>query len=152
GGGWWCKFPCELVGTSHHGVDVVSSNFGRVAVELMGLLSDEREMFHDGTFCQLPLRTYRRIAEMLNGVDCVIPFMHQTLKANVNLSTAILELQSKCDATDAVPSNESCSSNTSTRSANSHVLIIEMGQDAERVAIADLLFDESSCMLLHVNV
>eukprot|EP00804_Cyclotella_cryptica_P010771 CCRYP_005541-RA/>CCRYP_005541-RA protein AED:0.32 eAED:0.32 QI:0/0/0/1/0/0/2/0/96 len=26
-----------------------------------------------------------------------------------------------------------------------------MGQDAERVAIADLLFDESSCMLLHIQ-
>eukprot|EP00804_Cyclotella_cryptica_P014370 CCRYP_015536-RA/>CCRYP_015536-RA protein AED:0.07 eAED:0.10 QI:0/0/0.33/1/0/0/3/328/572 len=163
-------------------VDVVSSNCGRIKVGLMGLLSDEREMFRDGTFRGLAIENvrdrYRKIAEKLIGVDCLIPLTHQTLKADVSLATAILELQSRSDtgvvgglilgghehhrihemislqsgSTDGIFSNDSSNSDTSTSSANSHVHIVKTGQDAERVAIVDLLFDQSSRMLQHVNV
>lgn len=163
-------------------LDVLSSNCGRIKVGLMGLLSDEREMFRDGTFRGLTIENvterYRKMAEKLNGVDCLIPLTHQTLKADVKLATDILELQSRSGTgvvgglilgghehyqiheTISLQSgssygerfNDISNSDSGTGSNNSHIHIVKTGQDAERVAIVDLLFDPSSRMLKDVNV
>ena len=150
--------------------DVVSSACGRVKVGLVGLMSDEPEMFRDGKFRGLEIQNveerYHRIHDKIQKeVDCLIPMTHQTINADIKLANAILARQSteRSDLNGGLilgghehqPIYETISSHERGEDSNSKgskVHIVKTGQDADRVAIVDLNFDSSSRKLHTVDV
>lgn len=151
--------------------DVVSSQCGRIKVGLIGLLSDEPEMFRDGTFRGLQINNvrdrYGRMADKLNGnVNFVVPLTHQTIKADIKLANSILDKQFKSETGLAgglvIGGHEhhqihekvyyQSSIKSSNESDNLPIHIVKTGQDAERVAIIDLQFEPSSLKLQNINV
>ena len=143
--------------------DVISSNCGRVKVGLVGLLSDESDMFRDGTFRGLTIQNvrdkYGRMLDKLSGsVDCLVPMTHQTLKADVDLAIAMLEKQS-ANGSDVMSGlilggheHEPILEQVKIDSNTSPIHIIKTGQDADRVAIVDLNFEPSSRKLKNVDI
>ena len=137
--------------------DVVESNCGRVKIGLLGLLSDESDMFRDGTFRGLNIENtrdkYARIAEKMNGdVDCIVPMTHQTIGADVELANTILGMQdSTCGLILGGHEHQPILETVSNCSDQS-IHIVKTGQDADRVAIIDLNFDPSSHNLQRVDI
>ena len=153
--------------------DVVSSACGRVKVGLVGLMSDEPEMFRDGKFRGLTIQNveerYHRISDKIqNEVDCIIPMTHQTLKADIKLANAILarETADRSDMKEGlilgghehhpihetILSHEYCEDNSNKGPNKPLFHIVKTGQDADRVAIVDLNFEPSSRKLHTVDV
>ena len=80
-------------------MDIVGSNCGRIKIALLGLLSDERDMFRDGTFRGLSIGSIKEKYEMISQkvnlmriADCVIPLTHQSMNADIELAKWMLQL------------------------------------------------------------
>lgn len=142
--------------------DIIPSNCGRVKIGLLGLLSDESDMFRDGTFRGLNIENtkdkYARMAEKMAGdVDCIVPMTHQTIGADVELANTILEMQTN------INNGSTCGLilgghehqpilDTVSKSSDQSIHIVKTGQDADRVAIIDLNFDPSTHELQRVDI
>ncbi|KAL7506312.1 hypothetical protein ACHAXN_003616, partial [Cyclotella atomus] len=146
--------------------DIVSSNCGKIKVGLMGLLSDEPEMFRDGTFRGLEIQNvadrFGRVLDKLKAdVDCLVPMTHQTVKADVKLASSMFEkqLQSGLGLGGLIlgghehePMHKQVTPESNGSSSSSPIHVVKTGQDAQRVAIVDLNFSSSSRKLQNVDI
>lgn len=137
--------------------DVIASTCGRIKLGLIGLLSDEPNMFPKGTFRGLQIdkvkETYGRMLDDVDA-DLVVPMTHQSLNADIELARSMM-LQSKgmgvilgghehVKIHEHITPVDGCDKNV--------VEIIKAGQNSDRAAVVDLRFDPITHKLVDSNV
>jgi 2',3'-cyclic-nucleotide 2'-phosphodiesterase (5'-nucleotidase family) len=137
--------------------DVIASTCGRIKLGLIGLLSDEPNMFPKGTFRGLQIdkvkETYGRMLDDVDA-DLVVPMTHQSLNADIELARSMM-LQSKgmgvilgghehVKIHEHISPDDGCDKNV--------VEIIKTGQNSDRAAVVDLRFDPITHKLVDSNV
>ncbi len=141
-------------------MDVVSSNCGRIKVGLLGILSDESDMFRDGTFKGLDIddvkKKYEAMAEkvdMMGNVDCLVPLTHQSLAADAGLAEWMEKVRQRIGKQPR-PGGVILGGHEHAKihSSESEVQIVKTGQNCERAAIVDLHFDPSTRSLEKTTV
>lgn len=152
-------------------LDIVRSTCGRIRVGLMGLLSDESDMFRNGTFRGLEIgdvkKKYETMMEkvdmMGNKVDYLVPLTHQSLNADIDLAKWMLKVQSRVkqrqlDGGTILGGHEhtkilsQVSSDEDLGGGGSRVQIVKSGQNSDRAAIVDLQFNASTHTLENTSV
>ena len=149
-------------------MDIVSSECKSVSVALIGLMSDESDMFRDGTFRGLNIasvkETYAEISDKLNNnmpennISCIVPLTHQSLQGDLNLAKWMLEFQSQSNSGtpiggvilgghEHVKIHEFVSDGGSNEQT---IQVVKSGMNAQRAAIVDLQFENNT--LQSVNV
>jgi len=143
-------------------VDVISSKCGRIKVGLVGLLSDEEDMFRDGTFRGLKISSVRERYEiiynkmkLMESVHCLVPLTHQTLAADERFAKAILEMEDAPIRNVILGGHEHVKIHriiSSKSDPKKQISIVKTGQDAERAAIIDLHFHPTSHQFQSVDI
>lgn len=147
--------------------DIVSSECKSVSVGLIGLMSDESDMFRDGTFRGLKIanvkETYAEISDKLNNmpnnnVSCIVPLTHQSLQGDLGLAKWMLEFQTQRNngkpiggvvlgGHEHVKIHECVPAGDNYKQS---VQVVKSGMNAQRAAIVDLQFQNNT--LENVNV
>jgi len=143
--------------------DIVTSYCGKIKVGLMGLLSDEEDMFRDGTFKGVPIekvtQKWDAVKQQINsdhecGVHALIPMTHQSLLNDRIFARHILRTgtgknhlhQKQNQPAVIIGGHEHEPYLEIVRSGRSRMSnflqIVKTGQDADRAAIIDLIFSE----------
>ena len=144
--------------------DVLTSPCGKIRIGLMGLLSDEDGIFRDGTFKSVPIHKLERQwdeikrainSEVNGGVHTLIPITHQSLARDRTFARYILRTgtgtnslhQKQTQPAIIIGGHEhqpylEVVRGGSKQSSN-RVQIVKTGQDADRAAIIDLIFDKT---------
>lgn len=146
--------------------DIVSSECKSVSVGLIGLMSDESDMFRDGTFRGLNIanvnETYAQISDKLNksnNVSCVVPLTHQSLQGDLNLAKWMLEFQSQRNngtpiggvilgGHEHVKIHEFVPPDGNN---NETIQVVKSGMNAQRAAIVDLQFVNRTLQSVNVT-
>jgi len=150
-------------------MSIVSSECKSVKVALIGLMSDESDMFRDGTFRGLNIanvkETYAEISDKLNkmpsnNVSCVVPLTHQSLQGDLDLAKWMLEFQSQRNngtpkiggvilgGHEHVKIHEFVPDNGNNKEA---IQVVKSGMNAQRAAIVDLHFENSTLQSVNVS-
>jgi 2',3'-cyclic-nucleotide 2'-phosphodiesterase (5'-nucleotidase family) len=157
----------NVSGLSRHSqdYDVISSECKSVSVALIGLMSDESDMFRDGTFRGLTIanvkKKYAEISEKLNNmptenrVFCIVPLTHQSLKGDLDLAKWMLESQSQRNDGKSIGGvilggHEHSKIHEFVRHDDHSIQVVKTGMNAQRAAIVDLEFENRA--LRNVNV
>lgn len=150
-------------------LDVVRSSCGRIRVGLLGMLSDESGMFRDGTFRGMKITKVKESYDAMAGkvattksADCLVPLTHQSLNADVDFAKWMLNDRStdgtkrkRLSAGVILGGHEHVKIHEHVHGSQGHgdtVQIVKSGQDSERAAVIDLLFNASNKTLETVNV
>lgn len=143
--------------------DIVTSYCGKIKIGLLGLLSDEEDMFRDGTFKGVPIQKVAQqwdaVKQQINsdhdcGVHALIPMTHQSLLSDrlfgrhiLRTGTGTNHLHQKQNQPAVIigghehePYLEVVRGGRSRMS--NFVQIVKTGQDADRAAVIDLVFNE----------
>ncbi len=150
-------------------MDIVSSECKSVSVALIGLMSDESDMFRDGTFRGLNIanvkETYAEISDKLdnmpnNNVSCIVPLTHQSLQGDLDLAKWMLEFQSqrrnkggKLSGGVILGGHEHVKIHECVPAGGNNeqsIQVVKSGMNAQRAAIIDLQFQNKA--LDSVNV
>ena len=143
---------------------MVTTACGRVNVALLGLISDERTVFRDGTFRGAPIdnvldsyqQTYQQVTsppitntdnDMI--ADFVVPLTHMSLDRDKDLARTMLELQPSHQLPGLIigghehePYDVNVYANDNLQSENdSYIRILKSGTNAEQATLIDLTFD-----------
>jgi 2',3'-cyclic-nucleotide 2'-phosphodiesterase (5'-nucleotidase family) len=129
--------------------DLVTTPCGRVTVAMMGLLSDDRAMFRDGTFRGAPigniLDAFSSIyAEVVHTrrADWLLPLTHQTIERDQDLARHMLTIQP--GPSIVIGGHEHTPSDVRVEdpnNSNSYARIFKSGSDATAVSLIDIYFD-----------
>jgi 2',3'-cyclic-nucleotide 2'-phosphodiesterase (5'-nucleotidase family) len=129
--------------------DLVTTPCGRVTVGMMGLLSDDRAMFRDGTFRGAPigniLDAFSSIyAEVVHTrrADWLLPLTHQTIDRDEDLARHMLKVQPGPSV--VIGGHEHTPSDVRVEDPNdssSYARIFKSGSDATAVSLIDIYFD-----------
>jgi len=145
---------------------IVTTPCQTVKIALLGLMSDEPTMFHDGAFRGIPISNvlttyeeyYQKLVVEQKLVDFVVPLTHQSLKRDVELANFILQNNGDeksiiigghehhpIDKLVADQERDKKKESSSSFDSNQHaVRILKSGCDAQYASLIDLEFDISS--------
>lgn len=150
-------------------MDIVSSQCKSVSIALIGLMSDESDMFRDGTFRGLNIAnvkdTYADISDKLNNtpnnkISCIVPLTHQSLQGDLDLAKWMLELQSQRNEGKKPIGGVVLGGHEHTKihefvpagsNNNQSVQVVKSGMNAQRAAVVDLQFQNSSLQSVNVT-
>ena len=147
-------------------IDIVSSECKSVSVALIGLMSDESDMFRDGTFRGLNIanvkETYAEVSDKLNkmqtnnNVSCIVPLTHQSMRGDLDLATWMLEFQSQRN--DGKPisgvilgGHEHVKIHEFVGNVGNTIQVVKSGMNAQRAAIVDLKFENRTLQSVDVT-
>lgn len=124
--------------------DVVTSECKSVSVALIGLMSDETDMFRDKTFRGLNIAnvkdTYANMSEKLDNVSCIVPLTHQSHEADINLA----KWMSKFQSTGAIlGGHEHSKIHEFVQNSEGNIQVVKTGMNAQRAAVVDLQFENN---------
>eukprot|EP00985_Skeletonema_marinoi_P032589 scaffold39187_cov118-Skeletonema_marinoi.AAC.4 len=152
----------ESLGRQSREMDIVSSECKSVSVALIGLMSDESDMFRDGTFRGLNIanvkETYAEISDKLNNnmpesnISCIVPLTHQSLQGDLNLAKWMLEFQSQSNSGTPIGGvilggHEHVKIHEFVPDGGSNeqtIQVVKSGMNAQRAAIVDLQFENNT--------
>ena len=152
----------NISGLSRHSseMDFITSECKSVSVALIGLMSDESDMFRDGKFRGLSiknvLKTYAEISDQLdnlatNNVSCIVPLTHQSLQGDLNLAHWMMKFPRRgvvLGGHEHIKIHESVSKDISDQDP---IQVVKTGMNAQRAAIVDLQFQNNSLQNVNVN-
>ncbi|KAK1742453.1 5'-nucleotidase family protein [Skeletonema marinoi] len=159
----------ESLGRQSREMDIVSSECKSVSVALIGLMSDESDMFRDGTFRGLNIanvkETYAEISDKLNNnipennISCIVPLTHQSLQGDLNLAKWMLEFQSQSNSGTPIGGvilggHEHVKIHEFVPDGGSNeqtIQVVKSGMNAQRAAIIDLQFENSTLQSVNVT-
>jgi 2',3'-cyclic-nucleotide 2'-phosphodiesterase (5'-nucleotidase family) len=145
----------NISGLSRHSQDhdVVTSECKSVSVALIGLMSDEKEMFRNNTFRGLKIAnvkdTYANLSEKLdNNVSCIVPLTHQSLEADINFA----KWMSKFQSTGAIlGGHEHSKIHEFVQNSEGNIQVVKTGMNAQRAAVVDLQFENNKLKNVDVS-
>jgi hypothetical protein len=132
---------------------IITTPDDKVKVALLGLLSDEPDVFYGGTFKGAPiddvLETYTKMYNSLipsGTADFILPLTHQSLKRDVQLAQHMLHTTNISQGLiigghDHVIMDEIVFDEMNT---NKSVRILKSGMDCAHANLIDVIFDTSS--------
>jgi len=140
-----------------HPHSVVRSPCGRVRAGLVGLMSDEKSMFRDGTFrgapigdvCDAVRAEYDSLVRQQHIADTIVPLTHQTMDRDQELAAYMLA--HGMGSTVILGGHEHTPLDKIVRKegqaegpgAFDEIRILKSGSDADAVHLVDLIFDLS---------
>jgi len=142
---------------------IVTSKCGKVSIELLGLMSDESDMFRDGTFKGLEIEsTVEHIKQAYDclqtskqtdsGVSnallptCLVPLTHQSMKGDRKMAEKCaalnIDLPLVIGGHDHIPMIEKHAKSPVTH--NGGTMVVKTGSDAVHAGVIDLQFAEAT--------
>lgn len=130
--------------------DIVTTPCGRVRVGLLGLMSDEKAMFRDGTFRGAPIEdvtecfrhTHAELVTNTRQADWLLPLTHQSIDRDKELAQHMLTVQP--GANIVIGGHEHSPFDVRVEDPNdseSYTRIVKSGTNAMGVSLVDMFFD-----------
>lgn len=130
---------------------IVPTACGRVNVALLGLLSDERQVFRDQTFRAAPIGNVQECFQQVHDeiyptrkADFVLPMTHMSLKRDQALAETMLKASSTVEKHGVgliLGGHEHEPFDERVEDGNAHVRILKSGTEAQNATLVDLTFD-----------
>lgn len=120
-----------------------------VKVALLGFLSDEPDVFFDGTFKGVPVNNVVKSFDAIypklipNVADFVLPMTHQSLQRDVELAKHMLDTTDIKQGLIVGGHDHVIMDETVTGDSDNSVRILKSGMDARHADLIDLVFDIS---------
>ena len=142
--------------------DIVTSHCGNIKIGLMGLLGDEEGIFRDGTFKGVPVHKletrWDHVKRCINfetegGVHALVAMTHQSLARDRTFARHILRTGTGTNSFQQKQSQPAViigghehqpfleTVRAGSKKSSNYVQIVKTGQDADRAAIIDFIFD-----------
>eukprot|EP00977_Amphora_coffeiformis_P008837 scaffold1995_cov167-Amphora_coffeaeformis.AAC.17 len=130
--------------------DVVTTRCGRVRVGLLGLMSDEKSMFRDGTFRGAPIgdvtesftNFYNELVAQKSQADWLLPLTHQSITRDTELAHHMLTVQPGPGI--ILGGHEHTPFDVRVENPgldDAYIRILKSGMDANGVSLVDISFD-----------
>ena len=130
--------------------DVVTTRCGSVRVGLLGLMSDEKSMFRDGTFRGAPIgdvtesftNLYNDLVVQKSQADWLLPLTHQSITRDTELAQHMLTVQPGSGI--ILGGHEHTPFDVRVENPDvddTYIRILKSGMDANGVSLVDISFD-----------
>jgi 2',3'-cyclic-nucleotide 2'-phosphodiesterase (5'-nucleotidase family) len=148
---WWNNLMPEY--------SIIQSDCRRVSVALIGMLTDERGVFRNGTFRGIQItnvmETYQGLHKSLleaRHVDMLLPLTHMSIERDRELAHYMLELAPTCKNLILGGHDHDVIAETVLGHDDAAVSIYKSGMDAKSARLVDLEFDCSTTPAKLINV